>query len=304
MLACQLGTIVITSTLIDRVLPRMIVLSPGARARNSRIQRLHVSGTSVADPGFNSTLGIHPSMSFHRKGLGVLASGAIGAAVGIALVGGAIALLSLPAFAQQASRAASSSSTSTVNADIAQTSTGNQVFASTDVYQGQARDVTAASTATANSTAIDNKWGYAEIRGRQTNQSGVYSESCVTLATWNGTAVISSNGVGNSTLATNVGSDMALDVAQQNDGSVLSDAFFQCSGSGDAIVASTAIGNAVTGYVCSQCGDAGLSSTTNQINTGNITSTGTINATTTGQLIGSASAIGNSATFITTSARN
>lgn len=46
-------------------------------------------------------------MSFNRKGPGVLASAAIGAAVGMALVGGAIALLSLPAFAQQASSAAS-----------------------------------------------------------------------------------------------------------------------------------------------------------------------------------------------------
>lgn len=198
----------------------------------------------------------------------------------------------------------SSSYTSTVNADYTQSSTGTQVYASTDVYQGQARNVTAASTATANSAGIDNQWGYAQVRGRQTNTSGVYTESRVTLGTWDGTAFVSSNGVGNSTLATNVGSDMALDVAQQNDGSVLSDAFFQGSGSGDAVVASTAIGNAVTGYVCSQCGDAGLAGTTNQTNTGNIASTGTINASTTGQLIGSASAIGNSATFITTSRNN
>ena len=47
-------------------------------------------------------------MSFKTKGPGALASGGIGAAVGLALVGGAIALLSFPAFAQQASSAASS----------------------------------------------------------------------------------------------------------------------------------------------------------------------------------------------------
>ncbi|MDP3739041.1 MAG: holdfast anchor protein HfaD [Hyphomonadaceae bacterium] len=198
----------------------------------------------------------------------------------------------------------SSSYTSTANADYAQTSTGPQVYASTAVDQVQARNVTAASTATANSAGIDNQWGYAQIRGRQANTSSVYTESSVTLGTWNGAALVSSNGVGNSTLATNVGSDMALDVAQQNDGSVISGAFFEGSGSGDAVVASTAIGNAITGYVCSQCGDAVLAGTTSQTNTGNIASTGTINATTSGQLIGSASAIGNSATFITTSRNN
>jgi hypothetical protein len=39
-------------------------------------------------------------MSFKRKGPGVLASGAIGALVGVAIVGSAVLLLSLPASAQ------------------------------------------------------------------------------------------------------------------------------------------------------------------------------------------------------------
>lgn len=41
-------------------------------------------------------------MSFRRNGPGVLASGAIGALTGVALVGGVLALLSLPAHAQAA----------------------------------------------------------------------------------------------------------------------------------------------------------------------------------------------------------
>jgi len=71
-----------------------------------RIRRMHASGTPVANPGFNSTLGIRQTMSFKRKGPGVLASGAIGAVVGVALVGGTILLLSLPASAQTRSSAA------------------------------------------------------------------------------------------------------------------------------------------------------------------------------------------------------
>lgn len=38
-------------------------------------------------------------MSFRKKGPGALASGLIGAATGLAIVGGAIAILSFPAFA-------------------------------------------------------------------------------------------------------------------------------------------------------------------------------------------------------------
>jgi holdfast attachment protein HfaA len=45
-------------------------------------------------------------MSFRKRGPGVVASGAIGAAVGLAIVGGVVVLLQFPAQAQQASPAA------------------------------------------------------------------------------------------------------------------------------------------------------------------------------------------------------
>lgn len=47
-------------------------------------------------------------MPFQRKGPGILASGALGALTGVALIGGLIALLSLPAQAQQTSTPSSS----------------------------------------------------------------------------------------------------------------------------------------------------------------------------------------------------
>jgi hypothetical protein len=67
-----------------------------------------------------------------------------------------------------------------------------------------------------------------------------------------------------------------------------------------AIVASTAIGNAFTGYVCSMCGDAAVSGSVRQVNNGNVSSTGSITTNGAGNVYGSASAIGNSASFITT----
>jgi hypothetical protein len=196
----------------------------------------------------------------------------------------------------------SSSTTSTVDARYNQTSAGAQIQASTDVYQVRGYDVAAASTAAGNSANVANEWGYAQIRGRQNNSSAVNAETRVTMGTWSGTASVSAHGVGNTTLATNIGSDMVVDIGQRNDGSVMADAVFNGStiDGGSAVVASTAIGNAFTGYVCSMCGDANVSGSVRQVNNGNVVSTGSITTNGGGQIIGSASAIGNSASFITT----
>ena len=166
--------------------------------------------------------------------------------------------------------------------------------------------MTAASTAAAIWATINNEWGYVSIRGRQTSSTDVTADTRVTVGTWSGTAIASAYGVGNTTLATNVGSDMAVDIAQMNTGGVDANAQFSGSsnGGGEVLVSSTAIGNAFTGYVCSQCGDAAVSGTVNQINGGNITSTGTIATNGAGMIVGSSSAIGNSATFITTQRNN
>ena len=200
----------------------------------------------------------------------------------------------------------SSSTTATVNAQYDQTSTGAASEATTDVYQNRAYGVTAATTTAANSASVSNEWGYAQIRGRQTSSTDVKADTRVTLPDFSGTASVSAYGVGNSTLATNVGSDMAVDVAQLNTGGV--DANAQFTGAsydqGDVVLASTAIGNGFTGYVCSQCGDAALTGTVSQTNGGNIVSTGSISANGAGVIVGSASAIGNSATFVTTQRGN
>ena len=198
----------------------------------------------------------------------------------------------------------SSSTTSTVNAEIHQESWGAASEATTDVYQNRAYDVTAATTAAANSATMANEWGYAQLRGSQTNATAVKADTRVTLPQWSGTATVSAYGVGNGLLATNVGSDMMINFDQVNTGGVASNAQFMGGAGGDAIVASTAIGNAFTGYVCSQCGDATLGATINQTNTGNIISTGSISTNNAGLIVGSASAIGNSATFITSQKGN
>ena len=200
----------------------------------------------------------------------------------------------------------SASTTSTVDAKFHQESWGAASEATTDVYQYRAYDVTAATTAAANSATMANEWGYAQLRGTQTAATDVKADTRVTLSNWTGTATASAYGVGNATLATNVGSDMVINLDQVNSGGVDSNAQFT-GGTGDysdVVVASTAIGNAFTGYVCSQCGDAVLTGNVSQSNSGNIISTGSISTNNAGMVVGSASAIGNSATFITTQKGN
>lgn len=200
----------------------------------------------------------------------------------------------------------SSSTTSTVDSKFQQESWGAASEATTDVYQYRAYDVTAATTAAANSATMANEWGYAQLRGSQTAATNVKADTRVTLSNWTGTATASAYGVGNATLATNVGSDMVINLDQLNTGGVSSNAQFTggTGDHGDVVGASTAIGNAFTGYVCPQCGDAALTGAVSQTNAGNIISTGSITTNAAGMIVGSASAIGNSSTFITTQKGN
>lgn len=193
------------------------------------------------------------------------------------------------------------SSTSTVMANYEQESWAGASQATTDIYQDRAWDVTAATSAVSNSASVANKWGYAQIHGRQTSHTDVRADTRVTLPDFAGSIDMSSHGVGNATLATNVGSDMMLDVTQMNTGGV--EASAQMTGAsrdyGDVTLSATAIGNEVYGQVCSQCGDAALTGAASQNNGGHIVATGRVTAGGAGYIVGSATAIGNAATFFT-----
>lgn len=193
------------------------------------------------------------------------------------------------------------SSTSTVMANYEQESWAGSSQATTDIYQGRAWDVTAATSAASNSASVANKWGYAQIHGSQSSHTDVRADTRVTLPEFAGSIDISSYGVGNATLATNVGSDMMLGVTQMNTGGVEANA--QMTGAshdyGDVTLSATAIGNEVYGQVCSQCGDAALTGAVSQNNGGHIVATGRVTAGGAGHIVGSATAIGNSATFFT-----
>ena len=199
----------------------------------------------------------------------------------------------------------STGSTSTnINGAVQTTASGETIEASSDVYMGFGHNVLAATTAFGNSASQHNEWGYASL-GRegsevyQGNDSSVDAQTYVTIDEFSGYATTSAFGVGNTASTSNVGSDTGLYAIQNNYGTVTSTASFNGSSSsgGAGIVTSTAIGNAATATLCTVCGDASLHGQTVQNNAGSIYARGTATVGQSGSVFGSATAVGNSATY-------
>jgi hypothetical protein len=193
------------------------------------------------------------------------------------------------------------------NGAVQTTAAGETIEASSDVYMYDGHQILAASTASGNSVTVHNEWGYATL-GRdgsevsQANDSNIDSQSYVTLDHWSGYASSSAYGVGNSALISNVGSDTGLYANQENTGQVYSQAQLegQSMVHGTGTVNATSIGNAATATLCNTCGDAVLQGRTNQVNSGQIIANGTAYTPNSGGVYGSATAVGNSATYQST----
>ncbi|MEM9938510.1 MAG: holdfast anchor protein HfaD [Pseudomonadota bacterium] len=187
------------------------------------------------------------------------------------------------------------------------TAAGETVSGTTDVYQTYGSHIQAATSTFGNSATVQNEWGYASL-GRegsevyQENSSAIDAQTYVTLDNWYGSASSTAYGVGNSSLISNVGSDTGLYAIQNNFGDVYTSANFDggASEGGQAIVNATSIGNAATATLCNICGDASLQGSTYQRNDAAISARGTITHGGNGSIYGSATAVGNSATYQST----
>ncbi|MCI4643737.1 MAG: holdfast anchor protein HfaD [Hyphomonadaceae bacterium] len=184
------------------------------------------------------------------------------------------------------------------------TAAGATLRGLTDVYIYEATDVVAATTVAGNSYVLENQFGYASLGEdgdalSQTNESEVDAQTYLTVGAWNGLAGATAYGVGNSALVSNLGSDTALYADQTNSATVGAQASFDGASTtgGVATLSATAMGNAATASLCITCGDATVSGTTRQVNSGNVYAIGTMSVPTSGGIIGSATAIGNSATY-------
>ncbi len=189
----------------------------------------------------------------------------------------------------------------TIFAEVDQNNAGDVTTTST-VDVKSATNVSSGAAAAGNLAEIQNKWGYAQMSGSQNNSGNVSSSSIVNLDNFEGFAMSGSNSVGNSALLSNLGSDVSMFMDQNNTGNVSATTSFSGASANGGVgqATSSAVGNAITAYSCASCGNESVlvEGRTNQTNSGNVTATTTFNGGNMGMISASASAIGNSATFI------
>jgi len=195
-------------------------------------------------------------------------------------------------------------SSTNFNGAVQTTAAGETVQSYTDVYMGDGHNVLAASTGFGNSASVHNQYGYATL-GRdgselfQSNGSDIDAQTYVTLDHWSGYGSATAYGVGNSALISNSVSDTGLFANQENTGQVYTQAQFtgQSMVGGTAVLNATSIGKASTAILCNTCGDAVLQGGVNQVNSGQVIARGQAFVPNSGGIYGSATAVGNSATF-------
>jgi hypothetical protein len=177
-----------------------------------------------------------------------------------------------------------------------QTMTGPRTQASSFVSAANAWEIQGSTAAVANNVAATNENGSLEVDATQSNASFVQADSVV-LSYDYGMASSQAYGVGNSTLAGNNGPYVEIDNNQFNSGGVEATATFEGNGGYDAYASSVAMGNATTGYACSDC-QGTLIARSSQTNTNSISSSSTIDISGSGRaVVGNSTAVGNSASF-------
>lgn len=199
--------------------------------------------------------------------------------------------------------AAATGESATVYMNVDQSNMG-AVVAYSGVDAGSATNVTSAAAAAGNLASVQNEWGYAQLGGYQENSAPVSATSEVFLHDWDGFAVSGANAIGNSAIVSTVGSDAQVALTQNNfgGGGVSASASLVGSSSqgGVGMATASATGNAITAATCTSCGSSpvGIQAYTSQYNYAPVTATATIMGGSSGALVGSATAVGNSATFI------
>jgi hypothetical protein len=189
--------------------------------------------------------------------------------------------------------------TTTLLSRTRQTAEGD-VTADVSLNAEHATDASGNATASANSIALDNQWGYLETDVLQNASSNVSANSEVTLDDhFHGFGSAGAYGVGNQMLASNVGSDTLMNVVQDNAGDIAANAAFSGEGGDSALASAAAYGNNVEGALCSQCDTnvPTLGANNTQTNAGDVSASALVNSAFTNTAAASSTAIGNAATF-------
>jgi len=158
-------------------------------------------------------------------------------------------------------------------------------------------NVAGAASASANLAHTSNTGDIAEIHADQYNGGHVGAESYITLDHWYGTGSSVAYGVGNSVSLVNVSPDPIMRTNQVNDGDVNTVALFDGGSGQDAFTSATSIGNSVSGYACSTCYGV-IDATNRQVQNGSVrASARTYVAGGAGYVTGTATAVGNTASY-------
>jgi hypothetical protein len=164
---------------------------------------------------------------------------------------------------------------------------------------GNASITTTSATATGNNISAANDGPSLRVTADQQNLSYLQAQT-VSSGYEFGAGSAVSYGVGNTVFAGGAGGETAMDVTQVNDGGgIESLASYTGTQGYDGSASATAIGNAATGYACSQCyGQVTVSN--RQTSNADLSAVSTLSVASGRSANGVANAIGNTATYYVT----
>lgn len=162
---------------------------------------------------------------------------------------------------------------------------------------GNAYVTQTSATASANNISAGNEGALLDMTALQQNQAYVRAQAQSSGYQF-GSGTATAYGVGNSVLAGQLGEEVVLDVEQLNiAGGVEAIAAYTGHDGYDASASAMAMGNASTGYVCSDC-DGRMNVNNRQTNDADVAASGTVTITGSARsAIGSAHAVGNTASY-------
>jgi hypothetical protein len=192
--------------------------------------------------------------------------------------------------------AVSSTAASSQDLSIRQRSNGDFVDADASANAGNAWDLAGRARAAGNQAILYNSGGSVVAASDQANSAQVRA-SALTTAYDYGRAEARARSAGNELSVGNNDVYVEIDSAQFNSGGVDATATFSGTNGYDAYVGAEAVGNAVTGYACSEC-EGRLIANSSQTNDGDVSATANTSVAGSGRaVITGANAIGNAASF-------
>lgn len=147
-----------------------------------------------------------------------------------------------------------------VDLGINQVTDGIGVDGVVDAKIASGVDVQGLSTATGNLIDVSVSGGDAAMTASQTFDASLNAYTNLDVGRWSGDASATSSGVGNSVVMSNAGPRTYLGNTQMSRGDITATSSFTGGASGSVFTSAAAMGNAVSGYACSECGgvlDAG-----------------------------------------------